>query len=103
VKKLNETNKVLLTIDVWSNRQMRGYLGITVYFISNEKLYSAMLRLQTIQRPSHSWQHRNPHFVGNDSHFEIMEAYTSKRFSAFLDECSSLVDVVYLIKDLKRW
>jgi len=24
-----------LTIDVWSNRQMRSYIGVTVHFISN--------------------------------------------------------------------
>jgi len=24
-------------------------------------------------------------------------------FSAVLDECSSLIDVVYLVKDLKHW
>jgi len=33
--KLNETSEVLLTIDVWSNRQMRSYTGVTVHFISN--------------------------------------------------------------------
>jgi len=35
VKKLNETYEVLLTIDFWSNRQMRSCIGITVHFISN--------------------------------------------------------------------
>jgi len=45
LKKLNETSEVLWTIDFWSNRQMRSYLGITVLFISNEKLHNAVLRL----------------------------------------------------------
>jgi len=36
-KKLNQTNEVLLTIDFWSIKQMRSYVGITVRFISNEK------------------------------------------------------------------
>jgi len=31
VKKLNETSEVLLTIDFWSNRQMRSYIGSTVH------------------------------------------------------------------------
>jgi len=35
LKKLNESSEVLLTIDVWPNRQMRSYIGVTVYFISN--------------------------------------------------------------------
>jgi len=34
-EKLNETCEVLLTIDYWSNRQMRSYIGVTVHFISN--------------------------------------------------------------------
>jgi len=32
-----------LTIVLWSNGQMRSYTGVTVHFISNEKLHSAML------------------------------------------------------------
>ena len=43
VKNLNEASEVLLTIDIWSNRQMRSYIGIIVHFISNEKLHNAML------------------------------------------------------------
>jgi len=35
LKKLIETSWVLLTIDVWSNRQMRSYIAVTVHFISN--------------------------------------------------------------------
>jgi len=72
--KLNETSEVLWTTNFWSNRQMRSYIGITVHFIWNEKLHNAMLRLQTIQRPSHSWQHRNQQFERNDSNFEITVA-----------------------------
>ena len=34
VKKLHETCEVQLTIDFWSNRQMRSYIGVTVHFIS---------------------------------------------------------------------
>jgi len=41
---------------------MRSYSSITVHFISNEKLQNAMLHLQTIQRSSNSWNHRNPQF-----------------------------------------
>lgn len=32
-----------LTLDLWSNRQMRGFLGITCHFIVNWSLESAML------------------------------------------------------------
>jgi len=41
---------------------------------------------------------RNPQLEEIVSNFEI----TNKRLS-LLDECSSLIDVVCLIKDLKRW
>jgi len=40
---------------------MRSYTSIKVRFISHEKLRNAMLRLQTIQRPSRSWKHRITH------------------------------------------
>jgi len=43
VKKLNDTYEVSLSIDHWSNRQMPSYIGITVYFISNQKLHNAIL------------------------------------------------------------
>ena len=48
VKKLNESSELVSTVDFLSNRQMRKYFAITVRFISDEKLYNAMLRLQTI-------------------------------------------------------
>jgi len=50
---------------------MRSYIGITVRFISNEKLHNAMLRLQTNQRLSHSWKHCNP--VWRNRNFEITD------------------------------
>jgi len=40
------------TVDILSNKQMRRYIGITVHFISVEKLHSVILRLQTIQKIS---------------------------------------------------
>ena len=40
---LQLTETVSLTLDLWSNRQMRGFLGITCHFILNWSLKSAML------------------------------------------------------------
>lgn len=34
--KLEKVSSVNLTIDLWSNRQMRSYFGITGHYISNE-------------------------------------------------------------------
>jgi len=33
--KLNQRGLQWLTIDVWSNKQMRSYIGVTVHFILN--------------------------------------------------------------------
>ena len=35
--------KASITIDIWSNRQMRSFIGITAHFIFNWKLETAML------------------------------------------------------------
>jgi len=77
---------------------MRSYIGIIVNFISKEKLHNAMLRLQTIQRLLHSYEHHNQQFEEIDSNFEITAGLLTNDFSALLDECSSLIDVVCLMK-----
>ena len=42
--KLKKTDTINLTIDLWSNRQMRSYLGITGHYISDDwNLKSVML------------------------------------------------------------
>ena len=41
--KLTSAKSVNLTIDLWSNRQMRGFLGITAHFITDWTLNSVML------------------------------------------------------------
>ena len=43
VKLLSISSQVCLTLDIWSNRQMRSYLGVTCHFIVDFKLHSAML------------------------------------------------------------
>ena len=43
VKLLSVSSQVCLTIDIWSNRQMRSYLGVTCHFIVDFKLQCAML------------------------------------------------------------
>ena len=42
-KLLHETECVSLTLDLWSNRQMRGFLGITCHFIQDWSMKSLML------------------------------------------------------------
>ena len=40
---LTQSSSVSLTVDIWSSRQMRSYLGVTAHFMHNWKLMSAML------------------------------------------------------------
>ena len=41
--RLKNVNELSLTMDIWSNRQMRSYCGITIHYIHDWKLESAML------------------------------------------------------------
>ena len=41
--RLKGIDSVCVTLDIWTNRDMRSYLGITCHFINNYKLASAML------------------------------------------------------------
>ena len=40
---LKSAEQVCLTLDIWSNRQMRSYLGVTVHFMTEFRLMSATL------------------------------------------------------------
>lgn len=50
---MKEANSICLTIDLWSNRQMRSYIGITAHFILNWTLKSAALACKRF-RGSHT-------------------------------------------------
>ena len=43
ISELKSTENICLTINLWSNRQMRAFLGITGHYIINWKLNSIML------------------------------------------------------------
>ena len=42
-KKFKMVNSVCVTLDIWSNRKMRSYIGITGHFILELSLESVML------------------------------------------------------------
>ena len=42
-KELNQANHLAITIDLWSNRQMKAFLGITAHYIIDWEMKSAML------------------------------------------------------------
>ena len=41
--KLSEAKSVSVTLDIWSDKTMRGYLGLTVHFIDGYALKSGVL------------------------------------------------------------
>ena len=43
---LQEAECVSLTLDLWSNRQMRGFLGITCHVVKDWNLLSLMIECQ---------------------------------------------------------
>lgn len=43
MKAFDKVSRLSLAIDIWSNRQLRSYIGITVHFIINWKLHTALL------------------------------------------------------------
>jgi len=89
------------TVDFVSNRQIRKYFAITVRFISYEKLHNAILACRR------SNGHHQAENIVTSSLEEVVSTFEitvlTHDFSVWLDESSSLIDVVWLIKDLKRW
>ena len=43
ISQLSDCTELSMTIDIWTNRQMRSYIGITAHFIRDWKLQNAML------------------------------------------------------------
>lgn len=40
---LSQCDSVALTVDIWSDRKMRSFLGVTVHFIEQGEMSSAAL------------------------------------------------------------
>lgn len=52
-QQLQQAHDICLTIDLWSSRQMRGYLGVTVHYLRDWTLQTAVLTCKRV-RGSHS-------------------------------------------------
>lgn len=70
--KLKQAENVCLTVDLWSNRQMRGYLGITGHFILDWTLKSVMVCCKRF-KGSHSAENIRHEYEEVISCFEIAE------------------------------
>ena len=40
---LGNADRIAVTVDIWSDNRMRGYLGVTAHFIANYSLMSKLL------------------------------------------------------------
>ena len=62
--------QLCVTLDIWTNRQMRSYIGMTGHFIVDFKLKSVMLACNRF-RGSHTGEEILLHFKRIESDFEI--------------------------------
>jgi len=81
----------MLSIDLWSNKQLhRRFSSLVISFqVKSYTILGLLADDRKIIR-SLSLKHRHPQFDKIVSNFEI----TNIRFSALLDECSSLIQVM---------
>ena len=47
--KLSKAQNVCLTLDLWSNRQMTAFLGVTGHYVSDWTLKSVMLECKRVK------------------------------------------------------
>lgn len=77
VKLLQKSSSICVTVDLWSNRQLRSYIGITAHFIdeSNWSLESCMLSCSRF-KGSHTAEAINEKFQKETMSFGIMPKIT---------------------------
>lgn len=70
-KLLKTTTHVCTTLDAWSNRQMRPYLGVTSHFIADYTLQSVMLACKRLHG-SHTGEYISQQFEEILTSFEVI-------------------------------
>ena len=70
VKAFQKADMVCVTIDIWSSRQMRSYLGITAHYIVDWCLNSAMLSCSRF-KGSHTGEAIFEHFQSTIASFKV--------------------------------
>jgi len=99
-KNSKEASEVLLTIEFWSNRERRSYLASL--FISFQMKNYKMLCCTCRRSKGHHTAENTVTRSLKKKQSAILKLLTNE-FSTLLDECSALIDVVWLIKDSKCW
>ena len=74
--KLGQAQSVCLTIDLWSNRQMRGFIGITGHFILNWTMESVMLACKRFTG-RHTAENIRQQYEETVASFDIAEKITN--------------------------
>ena len=83
---LHALDHVSLTLDIWSDRKMRSYLGVTVHFLEDGQLESALLscdRFKGVLKP----------VLKSHSHFQTPTMYSNaveKSYKVNFHECGGL-------------
>ena len=70
VNRLQETDAICLTIDLWTNRQIRSYSGVSCHYIMNFNLCSPMLACSRF-RATHTPQSISDKFDRTKCDFSI--------------------------------
>ncbi|XP_040565462.1 uncharacterized protein [Lepeophtheirus salmonis] len=103
--KLRDTDSLCLTIDIWSNRQIQSFLGLTAHYISSQwTLESVMLRCKRVIGPHISenitlWYEETVSdfdighkvkYIITDSALNMKKAFREIRLADFDDEDNGL-------------
>ena len=74
-KELKDAAYLALTIDLWSNRQMKSFMGITVHYLQDWKMESGMLACK-MMRGSHTADNIYQHYAEVAAMFDITNKIT---------------------------
>ena len=91
---LRQVSQVSLTLDLWSNRQMKSFLGITAHFIHNFNLCSAMLACRRF-RGSHTGESILHQYQSIVADFEL----NGKVHSVITDNASNMTKAFRLLEE----
>ena len=91
IKQLNKAPSVCLTIDLWSNRQMKGFMGITGHFIKDSTMKSVMTACKQF-KGKHSFDNILHEYEETMASFDICGKVTS----VISDNASNMVKAFWL-------
>lgn len=86
MKAIDKVSHISFTIDIWSNRQFCSYIGITVHFIMNWKLHTALLTCKRF-----SGRHTADNIVAQYEEAIKNFYITQKVFNILTDNVSNMI------------